>query len=69
MQIFMYKLINNHFCHSIPVTVNGDFHRSTQDRENVIRKSSATRKWGHRSSVNLSPDIWNGWDTSLGNAE
>ena len=23
--IFMYKLINNHFYHSIPVTFNGDF--------------------------------------------
>ena len=24
--IFMYKLINNHFCHSIPITFNDDFH-------------------------------------------
>ena len=31
--IFMYKLINNHFCHSIPVTFNGDFIVTTQDRE------------------------------------
>ena len=31
--IFMYKLINNHFCHYIPVTFNGDFIVTTQDRE------------------------------------
>ena len=29
----MYKLINNHFCHSIPVRFNGDFIVTTQDRE------------------------------------
>ena len=23
--IFTYKLMNNHFCHSIPVTFNGNF--------------------------------------------
>ena len=31
--IFMYKLINNHFCHYIPVTFNGDLIVTTQDRE------------------------------------
>ena len=31
--IFMYKLINNHFCHYIPVTFNGDLIVTTQDWE------------------------------------
>ena len=67
--IFTYKLINNHFCHSIPVTFNGDFHSYYTRSRNDIRKSSATRRWGHWSSVNFSADIWNGLDTSLRNAE
>lgn len=67
--IFMYKLINNHFCHSIPVTFNSDFHSYYTRSRNDIRKSSATRRWGHWSSVNFSADIWNGLDTSLRNAE
>ena len=67
--IFMYKLINNHFCHSIPVTFNGDFHSYYTRSRNDIRKSSATRRWGHWSSVNFSADTWNGLDTSLRNAE
>ena len=66
--IFMYKLINNHFCHSIPVTFNGDFIVTTQVRDD-IRKSSATGRRGHWSSVNFSADIWNGLHTSLRNAE
>ena len=45
--IFTYKLINNHFCHSIPVTFNGDFHSYYTRSRNDIRKSSATRRWGH----------------------
>ena len=56
--IFMYKLINNHFCHS-------NYTRSRDD----IRKSSATGRRGHWSSVNFSADIWNGSHTSLRNAE
>ena len=39
----MYKLINNHFCHSIPVTFNGDFHKYYTRSRTDIRKSSATR--------------------------
>ena len=45
--IFMYKLINNHFCHSIPVTFNDDFYSYNTRSRNDIRKSSATRRWGH----------------------
>ena len=31
--IFMYKLMNNYFCHSIAVTFNGDFYSYYTDRE------------------------------------
>ena len=67
--IFMYKLMNNYFFHSITVTFNGDFHSYYTRSRNDICKSSATRRWGHWSAVNFSADIWNGLDTSLRNAE
>ena len=67
--IFILKYINNHFSHSIPVTFNGDFHSYYTRSRNDIRKSSATRRWGHWSSANFSADIWNGLDTSLRNVE
>ena len=67
--IFMYKLINNYFCHSINVSFNGDFHSYYTRSRNDIRKSRATRRWGHWSAVNFSADIWNGLDTTLRNAE
>ena len=35
--IFMYKLMNNHFCHSIPVTFNVDFHSYYTRSRNDIR--------------------------------
>ena len=38
-------------------------------REMTFEKSSATRRWGHWSSVNLSSDIWNSLDISLREAE
>ena len=56
--IFMNKLISNHFCHSVPVTFNDDFHSYYTRSRNDIRKSSATRRWGHWSSVNSSADIF-----------
>ena len=66
--IFMYKLINNHSCNTIPVTFNRDFHGYNTRSRNDVRKSSATRRWGHWSSVNFSADVWNGLDISLRNA-
>ena len=67
--IFMYKLINNHFHHSIPLTFTGDSHSYSTRSRNDIRKSSAARRWGHRLSVNFSTNTWNGLDTSLRNVE
>lgn len=67
--IFMYKLLNNHFCSSIPVSFNGDFHGYNTRSRNDIRKSIATRRWGHWSSVNFSSNIWNSLDISLREAE
>ena len=67
--IFMYKLINNHFHHSIPLTFTGDSHSYSTRSRNDIRKSSAARRWGHRLSVNFSSNTWNGLDTSLRNVE
>ena len=69
MLFFMYKLINKHFYHSIPVTLNGDYHSYHTRSRTDIRKSSATRRWGLWSSVNFGADIWNGLDTSLRNTE
>ena len=70
LSLCQYKSINNHLCHSIPVTFNGDFHKYYTRSRNDIRKSSTRRRWGHWSSVNFSADIWNGrLDTSLRNAE
>ena len=67
--IFMYKLLYNHFCCSIPVSFNCDFHDYYTRSRNDIRKSSATRCWGHWSSVNFSSNVWNRVDTSLREAE
>jgi len=67
--IFMYKLLYNHFCCSIPVSFNCDFHDYYTRSRNDIRKSSTTRRWGHWSSVNFSSNIWNRVDTSLREAE
>ena len=67
--IFMYKLLYNHFCCSIPVSFNCDFHDYYTRSRNDIRKSSATRRWGHWSSVNLNSNIWNRVDASLREAE
>ena len=66
---FMYKLLYNHFCCSIPVSFNCDFHDYYTRSRNDIRKSSATRRWGHWSSVNFNSNIWNCVDTSLREAE
>lgn len=65
--IFMYELIN-HSCNTIPVTFNRDFHGYNTRSRNDVRKSSATRRWDHWSSVNFSADILNGLDISLRNA-
>ena len=67
--IFMYKLLYNHFCCSIPVSFNCDFHDYYTRSRNDIRKSSATRRWGHWSSVNFNSNIWNCVDASLREAE
>ena len=67
--IFIYKLLYNHFCCSIPVSFNCDFHDYYTRSRNDIRKSSATRRWGHWSSVNFNSNIWNCVDTSLREAE
>ena len=58
-----------HLVFFIFFTFNGDFHSYYTRSRNDIRKSSATRRWGHWSAVNFSADIWNGLDTSLRNAE
>ena len=48
---------------------NGEFHDYYTRSRNDIRKSSATRRWGHYSSVNFRYNIWNRLDTSLREAE
>ena len=48
---------------------NGEFHDYYTRSRNDIRKFSATRRWGHNSSVNFSSNIWNRLDTSLREAE
>ena len=63
--IFKYKLRNSHFYCLIPVSFNCDFHDYYTRSTNDILKSSATRRWGHWSSVNFNSSIWNCVDTSL----
>ena len=55
--IFMYKLRNSHFYCLIPVSFNCDFHDYYTRSTNDILKSSATRRWGHWSSVHFSSNI------------
>ena len=39
--VFLYKSLNNHFCHTVPILFNGDFHRYYTRYRNNIRKSTA----------------------------
>ena len=52
----------NHFCHTVPILFNGDFHGYYTRSRNNIRKSTANRKWGYWSSINSSSEIWNRLD-------
>ena len=66
---FMYKLCNSHFYCLIPVSFNCDFHDYYTRSTNDILKSSATRRWGHWSSVHFISNIKKRLDTSLREAE
>lgn len=63
--IFMYKSINNYFCHSFQFSFNREFHDHNTRSRNNIRKSAANRRWGHWSSINFAADVWNSLDISL----
>ena len=57
--IFMYKSFNNLFSYTIQCKVNKNFHDyNTRSKQN-IRKSKATKRWGHWTTVNTATDIWN----------
>ena len=55
--VFLYKLLNNNFCQTVPILFNGDFHGYYTTSRNNICKSTANRKWGHWSSINFSSEI------------
>ena len=51
--VFIYKLLNKHFCHEALISFNGDFHsyNARSRSRNNIRKSTTNRTWGHWSSI------------------
>ena len=63
--IFMYKSFNNLFSYTVQCKVNEDFHDyNTRSKQN-IRKSKATKRWGHWTTVNTATDVWNNLDLSV----
>ena len=57
------------FCHTVPIVFNGNFHGYYTRYRNDIRKSTASRKWGHWSSISFSLEIWNRLDPTIREAE
>ena len=64
--IFMYKSINNLFAYKFQCSFSRDFHSYNTRFKNNVRKSTASRRWGHWSSINFAADVWNSLELSLG---
>ena len=63
--IFMYKSINNLFAYKFQCSFSRDFHSYNTRFKNNVRKSTASRRWGHWSSINFAADVWNSLELSL----
>lgn len=65
--IFMYKLLNNFFCCSIPVSFNGDFHDYYTGQEMTFATPvpQDARVTGRQLILDpyLSSNVWNRLDT------
>jgi hypothetical protein len=63
--IFAYKAINNMLSHQFSFQLNCDFHRYNTRSKNNIRKTKASRRWGHWTTVNFVSEVWNSLDDDL----
>ena len=64
--IFVYKSINNHFIHSFNFSFNSSFHNYNTRSKHNIRKSIASRRWGHWTTLNFAADTGNALNITLG---
>jgi len=67
--IFICNLLNNNFCHAVPISFDSNFHSYNTRSRNNICKYTANRTWRHWSSINFCSEIWNRLDISLRDVE
>jgi hypothetical protein len=63
--IFIYKCKNDLFSHKFEIIYSHNVHKYNTRSKCNIRKSSASHKWGHWTSVNFACNDWNSLDNSI----